>query len=190
MGLVFMATPIQRSIRLIGRSADFLDRTSGSSGEIALDSTNQTLRLFNGNTPGGVVIGGSTGSTVTVIPWEGTINLDTPSDLGQQYNFQIPITSVVFDNYYQTSSSTVTFNAPSVNGTTGFMIGQVRKMNSQTGEQLQTAGGQDNTYTITAIGTGFSWARINIVYSGIKNIVGSNYAIYQIDSSLYHMVGG
>lgn len=56
-------TKAERSIRIIGRNADVLDRTSGLSGEIFLDATNQTLRLFDGNTPGGVTIGGGSGLT-------------------------------------------------------------------------------------------------------------------------------
>ena len=49
-----MSTPVQRSLRLIGKNASFLDRSTGSAGEIFLDLTSNTLRLFSGQTVGGV----------------------------------------------------------------------------------------------------------------------------------------
>ena len=50
---------VERSIRLIGRTAGDLDSISGAPGEIFLDSSNQTLRVYDGNTLGGSNLGGS-----------------------------------------------------------------------------------------------------------------------------------
>ena len=44
---------VERSIRLIGRTAQDLNSISGAPGEIFLDSSSQTLRLYDGNTLGG-----------------------------------------------------------------------------------------------------------------------------------------
>lgn len=44
---------VERSIRLSGKPALELDRISGTPGEIFLDSTGQTLRVYNGATIGG-----------------------------------------------------------------------------------------------------------------------------------------
>ena len=56
----------QRNLRLIPRSATSLDSTSGSLGEIFYDSTNNALRLFNGSTPGGTLIGPIVSGSPTV----------------------------------------------------------------------------------------------------------------------------
>lgn len=50
-----MATPL-RSIRLIGRSAIDLDRLTGEPGEIFLDKTTQTVRIFDGKNRGGIPV--------------------------------------------------------------------------------------------------------------------------------------
>jgi len=50
---------VERSIRLIGRTAGDLDSISGAPGEIFLDSSSQTLRVYDGNTLGGSNLGGS-----------------------------------------------------------------------------------------------------------------------------------
>jgi plastocyanin len=47
----------------LGKTAPELDRISGSLGEIFLDSTNQTLRLYDGRTTGGTPLGGGSGSS-------------------------------------------------------------------------------------------------------------------------------
>ena len=50
---------VERSIRLIGRTAGDLDSITGAPGEIFLDSSSQTLRVYDGNTLGGSNLGGS-----------------------------------------------------------------------------------------------------------------------------------
>ena len=45
-----------RSVRLIGRNSLSLNRSSGSTGEIFYDNTNQTLRVFRGNDVGGTIL--------------------------------------------------------------------------------------------------------------------------------------
>lgn len=46
----------QRSLRLTPISTTKLDSLSGSSGELFYDTTNQTLRLYQGNTQGGLIM--------------------------------------------------------------------------------------------------------------------------------------
>jgi plastocyanin len=48
--------PIFSAIRIIPRDENYLDRKSGSRGEIYLDADNQTLRIYNGSTPGGAAL--------------------------------------------------------------------------------------------------------------------------------------
>ena len=48
--------PIFTAIRIIPRDAEYLDRKSGSRGEIYLDNDNQTLRIFDGTATGGVAM--------------------------------------------------------------------------------------------------------------------------------------
>jgi hypothetical protein len=43
----------ERSIRITPLDQDYLNRWNGASGEIFYDKTNDSLRLFNGNSPGG-----------------------------------------------------------------------------------------------------------------------------------------
>ena len=47
---------VERSIRLIGKTAQDLDSITGAPGEIFLDSSNQTLRVYDGNTLGGLAV--------------------------------------------------------------------------------------------------------------------------------------
>jgi hypothetical protein len=48
-----MSTTVQRSIRLTGFDSTFLNRTTGSNGEIFYDQTNKTLRIMDGRIRGG-----------------------------------------------------------------------------------------------------------------------------------------
>lgn len=48
--------PIFTAIRIIPRDAEYLDRKSGSRGEIYLDNDNQTLRIYDGTATGGVAM--------------------------------------------------------------------------------------------------------------------------------------
>lgn len=75
-----MTLPL-RSIRLIGRNTKSLDSTAGDVGEIFYDSTNDTLRVYDGKKVGGYILarvssgGGGGGGTVT----GGTVTAsDTP----------------------------------------------------------------------------------------------------------------
>ena len=45
-----------RSIRLTGKSASYLDSLTGSAGELFYDTTNQTLRIFQGNSTVGKIL--------------------------------------------------------------------------------------------------------------------------------------
>jgi len=47
------SAPIVDRIRIITKSADFLDRATGSSGEIFYNKTSNSLRIYNGSTRGG-----------------------------------------------------------------------------------------------------------------------------------------
>jgi hypothetical protein len=74
-----MTLPV-RSIRLIGRNTKSLDSTAGDNGEIFYDTTNDTLRLYDGKQVGGYILarvssGGGGGGSVT----GGTVTAsDTP----------------------------------------------------------------------------------------------------------------
>ena len=56
-----MSKPL-RNLRLIGRTSTSLNTTTGAPGDIFYDSTNNTLRLFNGSTVGGKQLGGGNGT--------------------------------------------------------------------------------------------------------------------------------
>ena len=60
--------PVYTAVRLIPREQDYLDRKSGSRGEIFFDSQTNTLRLYNGQEPGGT-------SLVTTNTTDGSIDL-------------------------------------------------------------------------------------------------------------------
>ena len=49
-------TEVNRSLRLIGRIAASLDSSTGSNGEIFYDTTNSTLRIYNGTTRAGTIL--------------------------------------------------------------------------------------------------------------------------------------
>ena len=51
-----MGQQINRSLRLIGRIAASLDSSTGSNGEIFYDTTNSTLRIYNGSTRAGTIL--------------------------------------------------------------------------------------------------------------------------------------
>jgi hypothetical protein len=46
--------PVLDAVRIIPRDSDFLNRKSGSRGEIFFDRTSNTLRIYDGNTLGGI----------------------------------------------------------------------------------------------------------------------------------------
>ena len=46
--------PVYDAVRIIPRDSGFLNRNSGSRGEIFYDQTANTLRIYNGSTVGGV----------------------------------------------------------------------------------------------------------------------------------------
>ena len=48
--------PVLSAIRLIPRDADFLDRKFGSRGEIFFDQTSNSLRIFTGQSQGGIML--------------------------------------------------------------------------------------------------------------------------------------
>ena len=51
-----MSKPV-RNIRLIGAISRSLNATSGTNGEIFFDSTQKSLRVYDGSTPGGTSLG-------------------------------------------------------------------------------------------------------------------------------------
>ena len=69
-----MSIPI-RSLRLIGKNASFLDRTTGDTGEIFLDLTSNTLRILNGKNTGGITM--ATRTWVTSTLQTGNIDITT-----------------------------------------------------------------------------------------------------------------
>jgi hypothetical protein len=69
-----MSTPVQRSLRLIGKNASFLDRSTGDSGEIFLDLTSNTIRLFSGRLTGGTKIATQDWVTTSLGSYTGDIS--------------------------------------------------------------------------------------------------------------------
>lgn len=70
-----MAQIPQRSLRLVGQTSSFLERTVGSNGEIFYDRDNTTLRIMDGQTPGGNLIaaGASVSDTPPSSPQQGQV---------------------------------------------------------------------------------------------------------------------
>ena len=62
--------PVLTAVRLIPREQDYLDRKSGSRGEIFFDNETKTLRLYDGTNQGGT-------SLVTTTTTDGSIDLPT-----------------------------------------------------------------------------------------------------------------
>jgi hypothetical protein len=60
--------PVYTAVRLIPRESEYLDRKSGSKGEIFFDRDTNSLRLYNGITTGGI-------SLVTTVTRDGSIDL-------------------------------------------------------------------------------------------------------------------
>jgi hypothetical protein len=69
-----MGTPVQRSIRLIGKTAESLDKILGEPGEIFLDTTSNTLRILNANTAGGTSLATPAMVTSMLGDFSGSIN--------------------------------------------------------------------------------------------------------------------
>jgi hypothetical protein len=111
-----MSTPVQRSVRLAGKNASFLDSTTGNSGEIFLDLTSDTLRLFSGKVAGGVKLATRTWVTDSLGNYSGDITttgkISAAKFVGDIYASNG--TSRVLDN--GTNGSNATFTG-SVTGT-------------------------------------------------------------------------
>lgn len=69
-----MGSPVQRSIRLIGKNSSSLDRLIGEPGEIFLDNDTQTLRIFTGHLAGGSSIASEAWVNTTLGNFDGEIS--------------------------------------------------------------------------------------------------------------------
>lgn len=83
-----MTNKVQRSVRLAGFDSTFLNRTTGSNGEVFYDQTNKTLRIMDGRTRGGNPLAA------------GAIVSDTPPLQPQQGQFWIKASTGVIYMWY------------------------------------------------------------------------------------------
>jgi hypothetical protein len=139
--------------------ADTADLTNSAGFIVAADLPNENLAI--------------------IANWGDVVNLDTPTELGQQYIVQVPVTAIE-------SEASIQITVPTVDDIAGLIIGQIVKIDSVSGTQHQLAGGIDNSYTITATVSGQAWATVKVIYSGIRTLTDSTTAaVYHLDASLY-----
>ena len=128
--------PIYDAVRIIPRDTDFLDRKSGSRGEIFFDKSANTLRLYDGTELGGIALAKSDLSNVSnsdfrsksvdarlsTVTYQVTITGPQSGDTGNKYNLNgvyRPILNFVVGYTYvfvQDNATNVYF--PNANGTT------------------------------------------------------------------------
>ena len=125
--------PVLTAIRLIPREADYLDRKSGSRGEIFYDTESQTLRLYNGNTTGGTSLAKADLSNVTDADFLAK-SISAGSGGGSGGNFELTIAADDSTARTITSGNTLQF------------VG---------GDGISTTSGEDGTLTITNDQTAF-----------------------------------
>jgi hypothetical protein len=119
-----MSVPI-RSLRLIGKNASFLDRSTGETGEIFLDLTSNTLRILNGKNTGGITM--ATRNWVNSTLQSGTLDISTTGKItaskfiGDVYASNG--TSRILDN--GTNGSNATFTGSVTGNVTGDLTGNV-----------------------------------------------------------------
>lgn len=92
--------PIFNALRIIPRESEYLDRTSGSDGEIYVDKNFDTLRLFDGRIKGGISLGRADLSNINItafreksvesrlatVVYNVTISSPQGGDIGNKYN--------------------------------------------------------------------------------------------------------
>ena len=119
--------PIFRSIRLIPKNAEDLDRSSGSKGEIFYDTTEDTLRVFDGEVKGGYSLLRKDLTNLDVT----TLNLGSGSITASQFNGPLngnatTVTHGVYTTDIGTVTNSMLVNSSLViNGTTVSLGGSV-----------------------------------------------------------------
>jgi hypothetical protein len=125
--------PVLTAVRLIPREQDYLDRKSGSRGEVFFDNETQTLRLFDGINAGGTSLAKADLSNVTDADFLAK-SISAGSGGGSGGNFELTIAADDSTARTITSGNTLQF------------VG---------GDGISTTSGEDGTLTITNDQTAF-----------------------------------
>jgi hypothetical protein len=128
--------PVLDAVRIIPRDADFLDRKSGNRGEIFFDRSANTLRLFDGDTTGGVNLAKSdltnidntqfraksVESRISTVVYTVTVTGPQSPDTGNKYNlngiYRLEPNFVVGYTYVFVQDNPTNVFFPNANGTT------------------------------------------------------------------------
>ncbi len=121
--------PIFSAVRIIPRESDFLNRKTGSRGEVYFDRDSDTLRIYNGRTFGGTEIVSQTNfkkisieASLSTVSYAVTVSSPQSPDTGNKYrinNDYKPVLNFVVGYTYvfdQTDLTNVFY--PNANGTT------------------------------------------------------------------------
>ena len=119
--------PVLTAVRLIPREADYLDRKSGSRGEVFFDRDSNTLRLYDGNVNGGTALAKSDLSNVTDADFSAKA---ATAGIGGGAGGNFELTIAADDSTARTITS----------GNTLQFVG---------GDGIETTSGDDGTLTIT-----------------------------------------
>jgi hypothetical protein len=137
--------PVLTAVRLIPREADYLDRKSGSRGEIFFDRDTNSLRLYDGSVTGGIQLARADLSNISDAAFlEKSISAGVGGGVGG--NFELTIAADDSTARTITSGNTLQF------------VG---------GDGISTTSGADGTLTITNDQTAFT----TIAIAGQSNIV-------------------
>ena len=137
--------PVLTAVRLIPREADYLDRKSGSRGEIFFDRDTNSLRLYDGSVTGGIQLARADLSNISDAAFlEKSISAGSGGGGGS--NFELTIAADDSTARTITSGNTLQF------------VG---------GDGISTTSGADGTLTITNDQTAFT----TIAIAGQSNIV-------------------
>jgi hypothetical protein len=137
--------PAITAIRITPRDTDFLNRRVGSTGEIFLDRSTNSLRIYNGQTQGGISIAKSDLSNVSNATF---LAKATVAGVGGGSNSNFELTIAADDSTVRTITS-----------------GNVLKFAGASG--ISTTSSEDGEITISNTSSGFT----NIAVSGQSNIV-------------------
>lgn len=168
--------PIVDSIRILAKDPESLNRTTGAAGEIYLDPTHFTLRVFNGSTTGGIEIARAdlinvnnssikskiTESNIATVRYTVTVAGPVSPDTGNKYRidgvYKPQLTFVVGYTYVFDQTDLTNVYYPNANGTTqnrhplnfsaDNLSGVVGGGTAYTTNVIYKLGGQEVTYAI------------------------------------------
>jgi plastocyanin len=128
--------PIVDSIRILAKDPESLNRTTGSAGEIYLDPTHFTLRVFNGSTQGGIELSRAdltnvdnsslknklSNADIATVRYTVTVSAPVSPDTGNKYRidgeYKPALTFVVGYTYIFDQTDLTNVYYPNANGTT------------------------------------------------------------------------